>query len=91
MPIQDYFSAANFGSLEIRKTESTEFIGQAIDYENLQKTRLMTIDELNLPRLDLIKVDIEGTEIDALQGVQETIFRNRQQLIIEKIKSEESQ
>ena len=91
VPIPDYFSAASFGSLEIRKTDSTEFIGQAIDYENLQKTRLMAIDELNLPRLDLIKIDIEGMEIEALQGAQETISRNRPQLIIEKIKSEESQ
>ena len=51
----------------------------------------MAIDELNLPRLDLIKIDIEGMEIEALQGAQETISRNRPQLIIEKIKSEESQ
>lgn len=92
VPIPNYLKPSSFGSLEIRKTENTEFIGQAIDYspEKLQQTRMTTLDELNLQRLDFIKIDIEGMEMDALTGARETLKRTRPQLIIEKIKSDEA-
>jgi FkbM family methyltransferase len=91
VPIPDYFSPSSFGSLEIRQKPTTEFIGQAIDYSRAQSTRLMSIDELRLPRLDLIKVDIEGMEIEALNGAVETIRRTYPQMVIEKIKSNEDE
>ena len=92
VPVPDYLTPSSFGSLEIRKTDNTEFIGQAIDYstEKLQQTRMMPLDELNLPRLDFIKIDIEGMEMEALTGAQETLKRTRPQLVIEKIKSDEA-
>jgi FkbM family methyltransferase len=89
VPVPNYLSPASFGSLEIRKSESTEFIGQAIDYDKLQTTPLTRIDDLGLTRVDLIKIDIEGMEIEALQGAINTIATNTPQLIIEKIKSNE--
>lgn len=33
VPVPDYGRPASFGSLELRKTARTEFIGRAIDYE----------------------------------------------------------
>ena len=77
--------------LEIRKRASNEFIGQTINYEKLQPTRLLTIDSLALARVDLIKIDIEGMEFEALMGAKETILRCLPSMLIEKIKSDEKQ
>ncbi|MGC2659419.1 MAG: FkbM family methyltransferase [Bryobacteraceae bacterium] len=90
VPTPDYHSPANFGSLEIRKTDKTEFIGQEVSYtDRLVETRMMAIDDLALPRIDFIKIDIEGMEMEALAGAAESIARCRPQLMIEKIKSNE--
>ncbi|WAW09544.1 FkbM family methyltransferase [Oxalobacter vibrioformis] len=91
VPIPDYFTPSSFGSMEIRKTESTEFIGQAIDYseENTRKTLMLSIDSMDLPRVDLIKIGIEGMEMEALEGATQTLEKMKPQLVIEKIKSDE--
>ena len=68
VPVPDYLSPASFGSLEIRKQVSNEFIGQVINYDKPQVTRLVTIDSFELPRVDFIKMDIEGMEIEAMLG-----------------------
>ena len=92
IPQPDYFKPSSFGSLEIKKKESNEFIGQDIDYdpENCSSVPLVTIDSLCLDRLDLIKIDIEGMEMDALEGAKESIMKFLQILSIEKIKSDEN-
>ncbi len=47
IPRPNYLSPASFGSLELRRTEQTEFIGQAIDYEDrLAQVRALTLDSL---------------------------------------------
>ena len=45
--------------------------------------RKMAIDALNLPRLDFLKLDIEGMEPKALRGARETIARCKPVLQIE--------
>ncbi|MDL2284956.1 FkbM family methyltransferase [Oxalobacter sp. OttesenSCG-928-P03] len=91
VPVPDYFTPSSFGSMEIRKKESTEFIGQVIDYseENTRVTPMISIDSMDLPRVDVIKIDIEGMEMEALEGADKTIQKSKPQLIIEKIKSDE--
>lgn len=93
VPRPNYFSPSSFGSLEIRKESNTEFIGQEIDYteENCIKTKMTSIDQLNLSRLDFIKIDIEGMEMEALVGAEKSIEVHRPQLMIEKIKSNEGE
>jgi FkbM family methyltransferase len=93
VPRPDYFSPSSFGSLEIRKTSTTEFIGQVIDYTeaNGVRTKMTSIDALNLKRLDLIKIDIEGMEMEALIGAEQSIKAYKPQLMIEKIKSNEDE
>jgi FkbM family methyltransferase len=92
VPVPNYFSPSSFGSLEIKKSVHNEFIGQHIDYseEKTQLTEMRCIDSYGLPRLDFIKIDIEGMEMEALQGAQDTIARLKPQLMIEKIKSNEA-
>lgn len=91
VPVPNYFKPSSFGSLEIKKKESNEFIGQEIDYTETQETDLITIDSMNLDRLDFMKIDIEGMEIEALQGAKESIRKYTPQLMIEKIKSNETE
>ncbi len=93
VPRPNYFSASSFGSLEIRKKGSTEYIGQEIDYteKNCLLTAMISIDELNLNRLDLVKIDIEGMEMEALIGGEKSIKQLKPILIIEKIKVDESE
>ena len=91
VPLPNYFAASSFGSLEIRKKSTTEYIGQEIDYteENCVRTQMTSIDKLNLKRLDFIKIDIEGMEMEALVGGEKTINQFKPILMIEKIKSDE--
>lgn len=91
IPQPNYFTASSFGSLEMRPSDNNEFIGQKIDYsENgTQKVDLITLDSLNLNRIDLIKIDIEGMEMEALTGAKQSISLHKPILIIEKIKSDE--
>jgi FkbM family methyltransferase len=92
IPNPNYFTPSSFGSLELRPRPSNEFIGQPIDYtDNTVLVRKMTLDELNLPRVDFIKIDIEGMEMEALSGARETIARYCPILLIEKIKTDNRQ
>ncbi|MGZ3361644.1 MAG: FkbM family methyltransferase, partial [Xanthobacteraceae bacterium] len=49
------------------------------------------IDEINLPRVDFIKIDIEGMEMEALEGGRATIEKCLPVMLIEKIKADSMQ
>ena len=85
IPTPNYQSPGSFGSLEMRLTTNTEFIGQAIDYsdEATIQARCMTLDSLNLTRVDLIKIDVEGMEPDVLGGALNTLVACRPTLFAE--------
>jgi FkbM family methyltransferase len=92
IPNPNYFLPSSFGSLELRQRAGNEFIGQEIDYaNNTVVVRKLTIDEVNLPRVDFIKLDIEGMEMEALEGAQETIERSKPILLMERIKADGTQ
>jgi FkbM family methyltransferase len=88
VPCPDYLQPANLGGLELKLTKTTEFIGQEIDYsdEGTMAIRMLTIDSLTLPRLDLLKTDIEGMELEAIDGGRETILAHRPVIVAEHIK-----
>jgi len=89
IPTPNYLVPSSFGSLELRQRSGNEFIGQAVDYtQNTSTVRKLALDEFNLPRLDLIKIDIEGMELEALEGAKETIGRTRPIMLIEKINTD---
>ena len=90
VPVLDYCKPASFGSLELKPLEHTEDIGQTVDYrpDALLPIRQMTIDEMALPRVDFIKLDVEGMETAALAGARETIARCRPVMLIEHVKSD---
>jgi len=90
IPVPNYQIPSSFGSLELKSRETTEFIGQPIDYAAgpKQSIRLLTIDSLGLRRLDFLKLDVEGMELEALAGAAETIARWAPAILIEIIRSD---
>ena len=89
IPEPDYFTASSFGSLEIIKKENNEDIGQKLDWspDKLSTVPMIAIDNFQLDRLDLVKLDIEGMEEDAINGAMNSINRHKPILMIEHIKS----
>jgi FkbM family methyltransferase len=90
IPAPNYTVAASFGSLELRKRDNTEFIGQPIDYSESKMTevRAVNIDAFNFARIDLIKMDIEGMELDALAGGAKCISNLHPIVLVEFVKSD---
>jgi FkbM family methyltransferase len=93
IPNPDYLMPGSFGSLELKKRDKTEFIGQNIEYseDRMTEVRALSLDSLELPRIDLIKIDVEGMELEALQGASTSITKNLPVLIVEKVKSDKDQ
>lgn len=88
IPNPNYLVPSSFGSLELRQRSDNEFIGQSIDYgTKTVPVSKVTVDGLNLGRVDFIKLDIEGMEMEALEGARQTIGKSRPIMLIEKIKT----
>jgi FkbM family methyltransferase len=90
MPKPNYLTNSSFGSLELRKRDGTEFIGQAIDYseDKMVDVRTVNLDSFNFPRLDLVKIDVEGMELDVLAGAVKCIGDNHPILLVEVLKTD---
>ena len=90
VPQPDYFTPASFGSLELRQHAHTEDIGQRISYDPSAGTSvpMISIDSLGLARLDLLKLDVEGMELDVLRGARQTLLSCKPVLTVEVIKSD---
>jgi FkbM family methyltransferase len=93
IPIPDYNKPASFGSLELRERQSPEFIGQEIDYTDdaCATVDVVAIDDLQLERLDFLKIDVEGMESEVLSGAERTMSVHKPVMIIEILKSKSSE
>ncbi len=65
----------NFGAMSL-----TEGL---IDDDAFEEVKLITIDSLNLEKIDFIKVDVEGMESEVVNGAKKTIGKNRPFIFIE--------
>lgn len=63
VPTIDYSKDGNFGGIAL----GSEAVGERVE--------VRTIDELRLPHCRLIKIDVEGMELDVLAGASETLAR----------------
>lgn len=89
VPLLDYSRPASFGSFELKPSARLEAIGQAVDHAHGPKApvNLITIDHLECERVDFIKLDIEGMEMEALQGAARTLAAHTPVLIVEHVKA----
>jgi FkbM family methyltransferase len=89
IPTPDYLVPSNFSNLELRPRADTEFIGQPVDYSAAGTVAIqkISIDAMALPRVDFIKLDLQGMELEALDGAQQTIARCKPIFLIESRKA----
>ena len=63
----DYGAAQDFGMYSLLNQPA----------ERNEAVQIAALDELGLPRLDLLKIDVEGMEMEVLAGARATIARHR--------------
>lgn len=92
VPVLDHTRPASFGSVELTRKDTTEFVGQAVDYseEGTKELPCLTLDSLGLKRVDLIKIDVEGMEKEALAGAEDLLRRSKPIVVAEFIKSDKN-
>lgn len=86
-------------SLKMTPLKEQEFTPECINYggrgvtasdEGEEKVEIITIDSLNLPKLDFIKLDVQGFEYKALMGGIDTIKNNKPIIFLENYLNSES-
>lgn len=75
----DYSKKADYGMVTL--TEKSNHI--EVPYLRYHSADVITIDSMNLPRCDFVKLDIEGYECQALRGAINTIKKYRPWIWIE--------
>ncbi len=86
VPELDYTLPAQYGGFELPSSQGhREPIGQEYP-DPTTVVQAVTIDQLSLARLDLVKMDVEGMELRALAGAIETIKRCRPVFLVEHFK-----
>jgi FkbM family methyltransferase len=88
IPVLDHASPASFGSLEL-KPASKEAIGQSVDYSEKagMEVHTITLDSLGLARVDFIKIDVEGMEMEVLKGARNILTHLKPIVFLEWAKS----
>lgn len=71
VPAIDYTRDNNYGGVPLRNGGNGE------------RVPIVTLDSLALPSCALIKIDVEGMELDVLRGASETIRRHQPRLFVE--------
>ncbi|HEY4370629.1 MAG TPA: FkbM family methyltransferase [Burkholderiales bacterium] len=82
----DYRAQGSFGSLELNR-ETQSDLGQQAQDGAFEEVRMDSIDSLQLPRVDVIKIDVEGMEPEVLAGAARTLRAHRPLLYVEHLKT----
>ena len=89
IPQYDYTQVGSFGSVEFR-TMSEDVHTERLPDNPFEFVDIVALNDLNLDRLDLIKIDAEGMEIEILENDIDTIKRFRPIAWIEWLKSDKN-
>lgn len=63
--------------------------GLTYDRDGGEKVSIITVDSLNLDKLDFIKLDVQGFELKVIEGGKNTIIKNLPIMFIENYKNQE--
>ena len=72
--VESEFLAGSYVALDAREPNSTKIKVKTLD---------MIVEQQNIAGVDLIKIDVEGFELDVLQGAQNTIERFNPRFVLE--------
>ena len=78
IPRLDYGAEHNFGSVSLRAAMADDE-----RWRTATPTRVDALDSLGLPGCDFLKIDVEGWELEVLQGARETIRCFRPAIYVE--------
>lgn len=81
VPPLDYERENNFGGLSLAPSAGTT---------PGERVRLTPLDSLELPRLDLLKIDVEGMELSVLEGASQTLQRCKPAIYVENDRQDRS-
>lgn len=82
IPEIDMQKTTNFGAIELSKSSA---------YEMSYKVPMTTIDQLNLNKINFIKIDVEGMETEVIKGAEKTIKQFRPLIYAENDRQEKSE
>jgi len=88
IPRFDYNLECNFGSIEFGPSQTEQLSQPRAETTKPDMVELVKLDDQNIKRVALIKLDIEGMELDALKGAKNLISRDLPILFIEWTKSD---
>lgn len=83
LPSVSYERPSNFGMLSLAPDRERAKTLTYLDDEPGEEVEMITLDSLKLPACHLIKIDVEGMEIDVLRGATETIRTHRPLIYME--------
>jgi FkbM family methyltransferase len=78
VPFLDYSQSNNFGGIDLR------------GHAHGDRVAVVTLDQFQLSKCRLLKVDVEGMEVEVLRGATQTIGRLRPFLYVENDRPEQS-
>ena len=78
LPDIDYGIPQDFGTVQVQPADTVEPA-----YRHDRTVPIVTIDSMNLERLDFLKLDVEGYECQALLGAEATLKRHRPWIWVE--------
>lgn len=81
-PKVDLESSCNFGK-GVGREETAARVGGGEAAESGESVAVKALDDLELDRLDLVKIDVEGMEADVLIGGEATLERHRPLIYLE--------
>ncbi|HEX4329298.1 MAG TPA: FkbM family methyltransferase [Burkholderiales bacterium] len=87
LPRLNYRSDAGFGSVELNREHQSDAKQQAIG-GIFDEVPMASIDALALPRVDMMKIDVEGMEAEVLAGAMQTILAQHPLIYLEYLKGD---
>lgn len=78
VPALDYRGANNFGGIPLGAAEGED-------------VAVVALDQVELPKVRFIKLDVEGMELDVLAGARQTLARHRPILYVENDRAEKAE